>query len=354
MHRSPRLSLLALVAAAGLACGAPAPTPEAAKSADVPAAPAPAPADGWTFDFKDPGPGPRAPQTAAFGAAVGVSMFPEVEALVKQRGLDCADTSVRAMMDRRREAEKAKVADAKARGEDAVTSASWVNKRSKREANPQLRFSCPKITGEQIGDRPRPPSTGRLLYVFDDASYPLRHSSYQRTHRDHAAALLDFEDTAAALTAIYGPPSKSPKTELPRPDANGKLEFPNATNYEIAWNFADLAVRVNVLRYGDLVTVGERLEVPHGIRPDAPKLSGTPTAPPTPAPPATSPPATSPPTAAPSPTAPPATPPVSAAPTTPRPPVAAPTPTPTPAPTPTPTPAPTTAPTTTPTPAPGK
>jgi len=282
LHRS----LLALVAGAGLACGAPTPTPEAAP-ADAPAtASASAPADGWTFDFKDPGPGPRAPRTAAFGATVGVSMFPEVEALVKQRGLDCADTSVRALMDRRREAERAKVADAKARGEDAVTAASWVNRRSKREANPQLRFSCPKISSEQIGDRPRPPSSGRLLYVFDDASYPLRHSSYQRTHRDHAAALRDFEDTAAALTAVYGPPSKSPRTELPRPDAGGKLEFPNATNYEIAWDFADLAVRVNVLRYGDLVTVGERVEVPHGIRPDAPRLSGAPEAPGTPPQPA--------------------------------------------------------------------
>jgi hypothetical protein len=274
-------SLLALVAGTGLACCAsacntppaqPAPAAEPAKTAEPTKSAAP---DTWSFDFKEPGPGPRAPQTVAFGATVGVSMFPEVEALVKQRGLSCADTSVRAMMDRRREAEKAKVADAKARGEDAVTAASWVNKRSKREANPQLRFSCPTITAEQLGDRPRPPSSGRLLYVFDDATYPLRHTSYQRTHKDHAAALLDFQDTVAALTAIYGPPGKPLKTELPQPDAEGKLEFPNATNFEIAWDYADLAVRANVLRYGDLVTVGERIEVPHGIRPDAPKLAGS-------------------------------------------------------------------------------
>lgn len=281
MHRSPRLSrsLLALVAGTGLACGAPSPAAEPATTAAPataaePTKPGTAAPDTWTFDFKEPGPGPRAPQTVAFGATVGASMFPEVEALMKQRGLECADTSVRAMMDRRREAEKAKVADAKARGEDAVTAASWVSRRSKREANPQLRFSCPKITADQLGDRPRPPSNGRLLYVFDDASYPLRHSSYQRTHKDHAAALLDFQDTVAALTAIYGPPGKPLKTELPRPDKDGKLEFPNATNFEIAWDFADLAVRANVLRYGDLVTVGERIEVPHGIRPDAPKLAG--------------------------------------------------------------------------------
>jgi hypothetical protein len=182
-------------------------------------------------------------------------------------------------MDRRRDTEKAKVADAKARGEDAVTAASWVNRRSKREANPQLRFSCPKIASDQLGDRPRAPASGRLLYVFDDATYPLRHASYQRTHKDHAAALLDFQDTVAAMTRVYGPPGKTPKTELPQPDTDGKLEFPNATNFEIAWDYADLAVRVNVLRYGDLVTVGERVEVPHGIRPDAPKpAEGSPAA----------------------------------------------------------------------------
>ena len=267
------------LACGALACGTPDATPsaepakstEAEKSAD---AAAPKAGDTWTFDFKDPGPGPRAPQTTAFGAVVGASMFAEVEAPLKQRGLECANTSVRAMMDRRRAVETAKVADAKARGEDAVTAASWVNKRSKREANPQLRFSCPDITSDQIGDRPRPPSKGRLLYVFDDESYPLRHSSYQRTHKDHAAALLDFQDAVTALTAIYGPPGKSPKTDLPQPDKDGKVEFPNATNFEIAWDFADLAVRVNVLRYGELVTVGERIEVPHGIRPDAPKLAG--------------------------------------------------------------------------------
>ncbi|MBA3548973.1 MAG: hypothetical protein H0T76_21025 [Nannocystis sp.] len=275
-----RFTLFTGLACAGiLACTAdPTPPAEPAKSIEAEesaAAVAPkAGSDAWSFDFKEPGPGPRAPRSTAFNATVGASMFPEVEALVQQRGLECANTSVRAMMDRRREAETAKIADAKARGEDAVTAASWVNKRSKREANPQLRFSCPKITSDQIGDRTRPPSSGRLLYVFDDESYPLRHSSYQRTHKDHAAALIDFQDAVAALTAIYGPPGKTPKTDLPQPDKDGKVEFPNATNFEIAWDFADLAVRINVLRYGDLVTVGERIEVPHGIRPDAPKLPG--------------------------------------------------------------------------------
>lgn len=238
----------------------------------------------WKYDFKDPGPGPRAPVTLAFEAEVGSAMFPEIEALVARRGLKCADTSIRAMMDKRRETEKARIADAKARGEDAVTAASWVNKRSKREANPQLRFSCPKVASDQLQDRPRVPSSGRLLYVFDGAEYPLRHTSYQRTTGDQALALKDFEDTVAHFTRLYGAPTKTFKNPLPTPDKDGKVEFPTAMNFETSWEFADLLARVNVLRYGDLVTIGERVEVPHGLRPDAPRFVDGKLLPPRPAP----------------------------------------------------------------------
>ena len=281
-----------------VACTAPPePPPTAAAPVEAPA-PAKAP-DAWSFDFKDPAAGPRAPVTTAFGATVGTTMFPEVEALTKKLGLTCGDTSIRALMDARRETEKAKLADAKARGEDAVTAASWVNKRSKREANPQVRFSCPKVDSAQLADRPRPASSGRLLYVFDDANFPLRHTSYQRTHKDHAAGLRDFEDTVAALTKTYGPPTKPLARELPIPDKDGNVEVPSAYNFEVAWEYADLAVRANVLRYGTLVTVGERVEVPHGVRPDAPARAADPSAP------ATAPtPASAAPTGAPAPTGP--------------------------------------------------
>lgn len=230
------------------------------------------PAKPWTFDFKEPPAGTRAPNTDAFGAKIGTSMFADVEALVKKQGLTCGDTSVRAMMDRRRDSERARMAEAKARGEDAVTAASWVNKRSKREANPQLRFSCPKVTSDQLGDRSRPPSGGRLLYIFDDAAYPLRHASYQRTHRDQTAALADFNDAVAASTKLYGPPTKPLTSPLPVAGTDGKVEFANTKNLEVAWEYADLVARVNVLRYGNVVTVGERVEVPHGLRPDAPRF----------------------------------------------------------------------------------
>jgi len=299
LYPSPRLARagLATVARAGIAilavaaaCNGPTPEASPAPAAAPSDSAAPAedsaiakglrglaslgrtPAKPWTFDFKDPPIGPRAPTSVAFGQTIGTAMYPEIETYVQKLGLACSDTSVRAMMDRRRDVERSKVADAKARGEDAVTAASWVNKRSKREANPQLRFSCPKITSDQLTDRTRPPSSGRLLYVFDDAAYPLRHASYQRTHRDHAAALADFEDAVAALTKIYGPPTKPLSGPLPVADKDGKVEFPSAKNLEVSWEYADLVARVNVLRYAELVTVGERVEVPHGLRPDAPRF----------------------------------------------------------------------------------
>ena len=56
------------------------------------------------------------------------------------------------------------------------------------------------------------------------------------------------------------------------PDKDGKVEFQAAKNLEVSWEYADLLARVHVLRYGDLVTIGERIEVPHGLRPDAPRF----------------------------------------------------------------------------------
>lgn len=282
MHPSP--SFFALACAALLACQAPAstPTPAPEAPAKIEEAPAKGPKDAgdWSFEFKDPPPGPRAPTYTAFGANVGFSKFDDIAKLVETLGLDCGDTSIRAMMDRRRTAELKRIDEAKARGEDAVTAASWVNRRSKREANPQVRFSCPKIPSEKVTDRTRMPSVGRLLYVFDSVDYPLRHASFQRTHQDQAAALADFKETLAALTKIYGEPTKKLSNELPLPDQTGAVDFPSAVNFEVSWEYADLVVRTNVLRYGKLVTVGERVEVPHGIRPDAPGVGPGAIAPP--------------------------------------------------------------------------
>lgn len=294
---APRLAVLALV----LAACAQKPEPDAQAQ---PQEAAPADSAGkdwgsvfgrgkdpeWKFDFKDPPPGARAPVTRAFHLELGQAMFPDAEALTKRLGLVCGDTSIRAMMDARRVAERKRIDEAKARGEDAVTAASWLNRKSKREANPQIRYSCVKTDSDKLGDRVRPPTQGRLLFVFDSAEHPLRHASFQRTGKDTRAAILDYEDAVAYYTGVYGPAHKTPDRELPKPDAQGAVELPPATNFEHEWNYSDLTIRVGILRFNDMITVGERVEVPHGIRPDAPRLGKTdaPPAPP-PAPPAAAP-----------------------------------------------------------------
>ncbi|MEZ4381984.1 MAG: hypothetical protein R3A79_11605 [Nannocystaceae bacterium] len=223
------------------------------------------------LEFRDPDPGPRAPQSAAFGAVVGATSFADLQALTDSRGLGCKDTSVRAMMDAKRAAERKKQ---EAEGADAVSSASWMNKKSKREKNPQVRFACPKVDSELFTDRERPRSRGRLLYVFDSEELPLRHASYQRSHHNHGAALADYKDAVAAATAAYGEPTAT-RGELPEADADGKVEFPQGRSLEARWDFKDLSIRVTAIHFGRKVTVGERVEVPHGIRPDAPRMGKT-------------------------------------------------------------------------------
>ncbi|MCA9657787.1 MAG: hypothetical protein KC486_05545 [Myxococcales bacterium] len=220
------------------------------------------------LEFRDPEPGPRAPDSAAFGAVIGATSYAEIQKLTEARDLHCKDTSVRAMMDAKRAAERKKQEE---EGADAVSSASWMNKKSKREKNPQVRFACPKVTSELFTDRERPRSRGRLLYVFDSEELPLRHASYQRSHHNHDAAIADYRDAVAAATAIYGEPTES-RGEIPEAGADGKIDFPQGRSLETRWDFSDLTVRVTAIHFGRKVTVGERVEVPHGVRPDAPTM----------------------------------------------------------------------------------
>jgi hypothetical protein len=220
------------------------------------------------MEFRDPDPGPRAPEAAAFGVEIGRASYADVMAYVEAKGFTCKDTSIRAMMEAKREAEKEKQAT---KGEDAVSSASWMNKKSKREKNPQVRFSCPSVDSDAISDRERVKSQGRLLFVFDNDDLPLRHVSYQRSHDNHTAALDDYEDSVKAMTARFGEPTAT-RGELPERDAKGKAVFPPSRSLEIRWDFSDLAIKVTAIHFGRKVTVGERIEVPHGIRPDAPAL----------------------------------------------------------------------------------
>ncbi len=218
--------------------------------------------------FSEPGPGPRAPTAAVFNVELGKTDLAGLETVTQKLGLRCADTSIRAQMKKMREA---KMAEAKANGVDAVTSASW-SKPSKREKNPQVRYSCGRVRADQLGDRERPASSGRLLYVLDSEEHPVRHASYQRTHKDQAVALADIKEAVESVSRVYGPPTKV-RNELPEPGKDGAVEFPMLKNIEFAWEYSDLLVKVVALRLDKTqVTVGERVEVPIGVRPDAPAL----------------------------------------------------------------------------------
>lgn len=265
---TPRVLVFALLLAA---CGQ-APVASDPQVEAAPSAPARAPEVAASLEFRDPDPGPRAPVTRVFAAELGLATFPEIEALTTRLGLKCSDTSIRAMMESKRAAERKKMAE---RGEDAVSSASWMKKKSKREANPQIRFSCPKVQAEEIQDRPRKPSAGRLLFVFDSADHPLRHVSYQRSHVDHEAAFADLEDSIAAMKALFGEPTGT-RGELPQREG-GAIRFEANRQYEVRWEYSDLLVKVTAIQFGpNKVTIGERVEVPHGIRPDAPRLNRAP------------------------------------------------------------------------------
>ncbi len=219
------------------------------------------------LEFRDPDPGPRAPVTMAFGGELGRSTYEAIKAMVETQGFNCKDTSIRAMMEAKRAKARAKQAES---GADAVSSAS-LNKKSKREKNPQVRFSCPSVTSEELGDRTRPRSRGRLLFVFDSDKHPLRHVSYQRSHANHNAALDDYEDSVKAMKNLYGEPT-STRGEAPKRAKDGTATFPPSRSLEQRWDFSDLSIRVTAIHFGRKVTVGERIEVPHGIRPDAPIL----------------------------------------------------------------------------------
>lgn len=213
-------------------------------------------------EFKELPPGARAPASAGFGAAVGRTSLEALEARIKERGLDCRDTSARALIREAREKKKAAAATSTA-PVDATTSASS-KKSSPMERNPQVRLSCENTEGAAIGDRERPASSGRLLYIFDSPKHPLRHASYRRVHKDHALARGDLLDSIAAMKAVYGEPTAT-SGALPAEGAQfGKYE-----PYKVEWIWTDVHVTVSALSYGERgVDVYEAIEVPWPVRTD--------------------------------------------------------------------------------------
>ncbi len=217
-----------------------------------------------------PAAGPWSPRQDAFSLRVGASSVKEAEDLMKAWGLACKDTSIRALMQARREQ---LAAEAKAKGVDGVSSAT-LTMRSPRERNPAVRLSCEKTATASLKDRPRRPAEGRLLLTFDSPSHALRHASFQHD-AIHADAVRDFHAAAAFYSARFGPPTHKEGTlpaavDLPEAATEGVVLFNKYDAVRWHWLWADLAVKLEMTCFGAWLSVSEAVEVPWPVRPDAP------------------------------------------------------------------------------------
>jgi hypothetical protein len=200
---------------------------------------------------------PRAPERLAFGLQLGLSLD-ALQTELSSRGLACDDTSVRASVEKLREHKRKQLEQAE--DPDAVSGASILHKRSKKESNPQVRLACdlPSIAQLEAG---RPHVSGRALFVLDSPEHPLRHASLRRTYRDSEAAMLDVRESVARFSAIHGEPS-SVRGFIPAVgEAPAKPE-----PIRVQWRYADLLVEVSANSFGKLISVDERVEVPWPVR----------------------------------------------------------------------------------------
>jgi hypothetical protein len=205
----------------------------------------------------------------------------DVNARVAELGIACENTSIRAVMEKVREAKRKEVEDSKAKGDDpdAVTGASIINHKSKREKNPQVRLSCEGVPARKLGVEWLGDGKGRLLLVFDSPNHPLRHVSFSRTHADGAAALVDYAQTAAFFGRTYGATAKEAASKPGRSEeaAAGSSELKRFERRSKAWEFSDIAVSVVLVNYSSLgPNITESVEVPWPVRADAPTLPGPP------------------------------------------------------------------------------
>lgn len=219
--------------------------------------------------FTEPASGAKAPTARAFDFELGASQLSDVQSALATLSLNCADTSMRSMMDAARDAKRKEIEDAKASGAgaDSVTGASMIYRRSRKERNPQVRLSCIDATADKLKDRPRQ-GTGRLLLIFDSAQHPLRHVSYTRSFApsDDSTARSEFLAASASMTKSYGPPAKALSDEV-------KLPLARYQSYSLDWNFSDVRASLRLMNMGNgSLSLDETIEVPWPVRADAPQL----------------------------------------------------------------------------------
>jgi hypothetical protein len=215
----------------------------------------------------EPAAGPRAPSSDFAGVRIGVSRLADAKRLAAEWKLACADRSMRTLMTELRDRKRAEVRRAQAQGAaDAVSGASILERKTARDENPQVRLSCDDVASNQLRDRPRTASKGRVLFVFDGEGDVVRHASYQRHHGAWEDALADFDDTKAAFTAAYGPGKESGSAAGQSTDA-----LPKYGRRAAEWRFADLVATLTLVNLGGRgYSLSESVEVPYPVRADAP------------------------------------------------------------------------------------
>lgn len=220
---------------------------------------------------------PSSPHNRAFGVRLGQTLFAEIKGLTDRLGLQCKDTSIRALMKRRREAMIAKAqADSKKANGKKVDGKSGASKRSRspRERNPSIRWSCEKIPHLLLPDRKRGGNVkGRLLFVFDSPKHPLRNVSFQYDSL-HLAGVKEIQDMRSFYLGKFGQPHQA-EGVVPKITPGMDAKIPWLRKYEVIryqWKFADLEVLLQLRSYGSWVNLLEQVSVPWPVRPDAPVL----------------------------------------------------------------------------------
>jgi hypothetical protein len=195
--------------------------------------------------FSEPELGRRSPVQQAFGFQVGRTTLAQAKARLSALGIACRDASPGGSV-------------------DVVSAASKT-----RSDVVQVRLACEDVSATSIRDRARRPAVGRLLLIFDDATRPLRHVSFDRVRSDAKEALADFEDTLRVLSKIHGTPGgRSQKRAAESSARLGKLAPVWAT-----FGYSDLLAKVSILDMGRRgILVSEIVEVPWPVRADAPSL----------------------------------------------------------------------------------
>lgn len=216
-------------------------------------------------DFVEPSEAlPRAPSSQAFGVAVGVIDVEQLDRHLHELGVVCDDTGVRAIVERMRASKTAELAQAD--DPDAVSGASILWRRSKKENNPQVRLSCEVASIQAIDPTRGASPKGRALFVFDSPEHPLRHASMRRNHATRGSAVADLQAALAVHRARLGEPTL---TRGGVPEFEEEL-LDRLEPIAVQWRYADLLVEVTLHDFGKTISVDERVEVPWPVESDAP------------------------------------------------------------------------------------